>query len=302
MATTFVRCAIFAVTCFGLLLAQDKSPADLLNMPVGAGSQRIAYGNEPLQFGELRVPPGKGPHPVVVIVHGGCWSAKLPGLDERAVALDLLRPLAAALTNAGFATWNLEYRRVGNAGGGWPGTFDDIARGTDYLRKIARKNRLDVTRVVAMGHSSGGHLALWLAARPKLPKTSDLYSKNPLRLKGVLDLDGPGDLKATLPMQQKVCGAPVITQLLGGTPEEQPERYREASPIEMLPLGVRQEFFAGRMFAAQAPAYEEAAKRAGDAIRTIVLSDAGHFVFVDPESAQWPKVAETVRSLIGVAP
>ena len=245
--------SIVVLTLICRLLAQDKSPADLLKMSVSTG-RRIAYGNGPLQFGELRVPAGKGPHPVVVMVHGGCWVAKLGDLDERAVAFDLLRPMAAALTDAGFATWNVEYRRLGNAGGGWPGTFEDVAQGTDHLRKIAHENRLDLNRVVAMGHSAGGHLALWLAARPKLPQTSELYSKKPLRLKGVLDLDGPGDLKATLPMQQRVCGAPVITQLLGGTPDEQPQRYREASPIEMLPLGVRQEFFAGRMFAAQAPA------------------------------------------------
>ena len=99
-----------------------------------------------------------------------------------------------------------------------------------------------VNRVVAIGHSSGGHLALWLAGRAKLPQTSELYMKNPLQLKGVVDLDGPGDLKATLPMQQSVCGAPVITQLLGGTPAERPERYRETSPIEMVPLGFDKSF------------------------------------------------------------
>ena len=205
--------------------------------------------------------------------------------------------MAAALTEAGIATWNIEYRRLGNAGGGWPGTFEDVARGADHLRKIARENRLDLDRVVSIGHSAGGHLALWLAARPKLPKTSQLYARDPLRLKGVVDLDGPGDLKATLPMQQAVCGAPVITQLLGGSPEEQPQRYREASPIEMLPLGVRQEFFAGRMFAAQAPAYEEAAKRAGDTIDPVVMPAAGHFVFVNPGSAVWPQVVKSTRAL-----
>jgi len=291
---------IVVLTLIGRLLSQDKSPADLLKMPVSPG-RRIAYGNEPLQFGELRVPAGKGPYPVVVIVHGGCWVAKLGNLDERAVAFDLLRPLAATLTAAGFATWNVEYRRLGNVGGGWPGTFEDVARGADHLRKIARENRLDLNRVVAMGHSAGGHLALWLAARPKLPKTSELYSKNPLRLKGVVDLDGPGDLKAMLPIQQRVCGAPVITQLLGGTPNEQPQHYREASPIEMLPLGVRQVFFAGRMFAAQAPTYAETAHDAGDSVRAVVLSEAGHFVFIDPESAAWLDVLEATHAMVGMA-
>jgi acetyl esterase/lipase len=282
------------------LCAQDKSPLDLLNMTVPPGARRIAYGSDPLEFGELRVPAGKGPHPVVVIVHGGCWSAKLGNLDDRAVSLELLHPLAAAFAEMGIATWNLEYLRLGNAGGGWPGTFDDVARGADHLRKIARENRLDLNRVVAMGHSSGGHLAMWLAARSKLPRTSPLYAKDPIRLKGVVDLDGPPDLKATLPMQVPVCGAPVIVNLMGGTPEEQPQRYRDASPVEMLPLGVPQEVFAGRMFAAQMPIYEEAAKRAGDTVHAVVMAQAGHFVFLDPGSAAWPEVVKSTRALLGM--
>lgn len=278
------------------LLAQDRSPADLLKLTV-PDAARIPYGKGALQFGELRVPEGKGPHPVVVIVHGGCWVSKLGRLDERAVALDLLRPIAADLTAQGFATWNIEYRRVGNEGGGWPGSFHDVAAGADHLRKLAKKNRLDLKRVVAIGHSAGGHFALWLAARSKLSKSSELYVKNPLQLKGVVDLDGPGDLKATLPLQQPVCGAPVITQLMGGSPEDRAQRYREGSPIEMLPLGVPQEIFAGRMFAAQTPAYVEAAKRAGDTVNAAIAPKAGHFVYVDPGSSTWPQVVKTIRAL-----
>ena len=165
----------------------------------------------------------------------------------------------------------------------------------------ARENRLDLNRVVAMGHSAGGHLAMWLAARPKIPAPSELYSKDPLPLKGVVNLDGPGDLKVLLPMQRQVCGAPVITQLLGGTPEERPEHYREASPIELLPQGIPQELFAGRMFASQAPAYEKAAKRAGDAVNAVVLPKAGHFVFVDPGSTAWLRVVLRTRALLDLS-
>ena len=142
---------------------------------------------------------------------------------------------------------------------------------------------------------------MWLAARPKLSKTSDLYVNNPLRLAGVVDLDGPADLKATIPLQQPVCGSPVITNLIGGSPDERPERYRDASPIELLPLGVRQEFFAGRMFAAQVAPYETATKRSGDALHTTVLADAGHFVFVDPQSDVWPQVLSSVRRLLSLS-
>jgi acetyl esterase/lipase len=218
-------------------------------------------------------------------------------MDERAVAIDNMRPVAAALTDAGIATWNIEYRRIGNAGGGWPGTFQDVAHAADFVRTLAGANQLDLTRVVAIGHSAGGHLVMWLAARPKLPKSSDLYVSNPLTLSGVVDLDGPPDLKATIPMQQPICGSPVITNLLGGSPDEQPERYHAASPIELLPFGVRQEFFAGRMFAAQVAPYETATKRAGDMLHTTVLANAGHFEFIDPQSEVWPQVLAAVRGL-----
>ncbi|HVO99172.1 MAG TPA: alpha/beta hydrolase [Bryobacteraceae bacterium] len=291
-----MRHAPFCLLALAPLFAQERTPDDLLKLPV-PDATRIAYGTAALQFGELRVPSGRGPHPVVILVHGGCWVAKLGKLDERAVALDLVRPIAADLTASGFATWNLEYRRLGNEGGGWPGTFQDIAAGADYLRQIARKYQLDLTRVVAIGHSAGGHFALWLAARPKLPQSSELYVKDPLRIKGVVDLDGPGDLKATLPLQQPVCGAPVITQLMGGSPEERAERYREGSPIELLPLGVPQEIFAGRMFAGQTRAYVDAARRAGDAANATVAAQSGHFVFIDPGSSTWPQVVKAIRAL-----
>lgn len=219
-------------------------------------------------------------------------------MDERAVALDNMRPMAAALTEAGVATWNVEYRRLGNAGGGWPGTFQDVAHAADFIRTLAEANELDLTRVIAIGHSSGGHFAMWLAARPKLPKTSDLYMSNPLPLHGVVDLDGPPDLKATISVQQSICGSPVITNLIGGSPDEQPERYHVASPIALLPFGVRQEFFAGRMFAAQVGPYETATKQAGDVLRTTVLANAGHFVFIDPQSDVWPLVIAAVRRLL----
>jgi hypothetical protein len=121
---------------------------------------------------------------------------------------------------------------------------------------------------------------------------------DPLPLHGVVDLDGPPDLKATIPVQQPICGSPVITDLIGGSPAEQPERYRAASPIELLPFGLRQEFFAGRMFAAQVEPYEAATKRAGDALHTTVLANAGHFVFIDPQSDVWPQVIAAVRRLL----
>jgi len=294
------RVVLFLAVFTGVAAAQTRGPLDLANAPVPAGAHRITYGTDPLQFGELRVPSTPGPHPVAIVVHGGCWLAKLGNMAPNAVALDNMRPVAAALTDAGIATWNIEYRRLGNEGGGWPGTFRDVGKAADFLRTLASERQLDLTRVVAIGHSAGGHLAMWLATRPKLANSSDLYVGNPLRLAGVVDLDGPADLKATLPLQQPVCGAPVVTDLLGGSPEERPERYRDGSPVERLPLGVPQAFFAGRMFAAHVPPYEAASKRAGDTVVTTVLPTATHFVFIDPQSDVWPQVLSSVRRLLSM--
>jgi acetyl esterase/lipase len=290
---------LFLIACTAS--AQTRGPMELATAPVPAGARRIAYGTDPFQFGELRLPPKKGPHPLAIVIHGGCWVTKLPNLDERAVSMENMRPVAAALTDAGIATWNIEYRRLGDSGGGWPGTFQDVAHAADFVRKLARENELDLSRVIAIGHSAGGHFAMWLAARTKIGKTSDLYTKNPLRLSGVVDLDGPTDLKATIPLQQPVCGSPVITELIGGSPDQQTSRYHDASPIELLPLRVRQEFFAGQMFAVQAPPYEAAARRAGDSIHTTVLPKAGHFLFIDPQSDVWPQVIASVRRLLSIA-
>ena len=299
-----IRSSLFAVsllTCTVALAAQSRTPLDLATAQVSGEAHRIAYGRDPLQFGELRVPSTKGPHPVAIVVHGGCWVAKLGELDGRAVAMDNMRPLSAALTEAGIVTWNIEYRRLGNVGGGWPGTFQDAAKAADFLRTLQRDYQLDLARVISIGHSAGGHLAMWLAARPKLAKTSELYVDNPVRLVGVVDLDGPADLKATLPLQQPVCGRPVITDLIGGSPQEQPERYHDASPVELLPLGVPQAFFAGQMFAAHVAPYAEAAKRAGDSLQTAPYPKAGHFVFIDPQSDVWPQVMRSVRQLLSMA-
>lgn len=278
--------------------AQSRGPLDLANEVVAPGSMRLSYSAGALQFAELRLPTTKPPHPVAIIVHGGCWLAKLGNMDSRAVALDNMRPLAVALTDAGIATWNVEYRRLGNEGGGWPGTFQDIGQAADFLRVIAAEHQLDLTRVIAIGHSAGGHLASWLGVRHKVSKGSEVYAANALRLSGVVNLDGPADLKATIPLQQPICGVPVITQLMGGSPEERPDRYRDGSPVELLPAGLPQEVYAGRMFAKLAGPYDATAKRAGDDVRTTVLEDAGHFVFIDPQSAVWPQVLQSVRRLL----
>ena len=263
-----------------------QSPFELLKAKVPA-SERLSYGANELQFGELRLPKVSGPHPVVVLLHGGCWKARLEGIDPRATSLDLLRPFAAALTDAGFATWNVEYRRIGNEGGGWPGTFQDVGAATDFLRAISGTNSLDLKQVIVTGHSAGGHLAFWVAARPKLSPSSPLYVKDPLRIKAVVNLDGPIDLRLALPWCDKFCGFPAISDFLGGSPEEKPDRYENGSASHFLPLGVQQEIVAGALVSGiteQITNYMREAKSKGDTVNLINLEKAGHFGFLFPKS------------------
>lgn len=294
--------AVLAAVMFGTVLAalQSRSPVDLAMAPVPPGIVKIPYGADPLQYGELRMPSGNGPHPVAIVIHGGCWVSQLGKMDPAGVSIGNMRPLAAALTEAGVATWNVEYRRVGDAGGGWPGTYKDVAAAADALRGIARDHGLDLKRTLAVGHSAGGHLALWLATRPKISASSDIYTKDPIPLTAAVSLDGPGDLKAMFAAQQMICGRPVITELMGGTPEEQPDRYRSASPAELLPIGVRVASLAGKVFGAQNATYEGAAIKAGDTVQAVTIPTAGHFVFIDPQSDVFPQVRATVRRLLGL--
>ncbi len=278
-------------------------PADLLKEDVPAADHKLSYGADPLQFGELRLPKAKGPHPVVMLVHGGCWVDRLPGADPRITTFELLRPLAAALAGAGFATWNVEYRRAGNPGGGWPGSFLDLASAADFLKKIARSYKLDLNRVIVAGHSSGGQFALWIAARGKLPPSSAVYTKRPLAVTGVVDIDGPPDLAAIQPEERKFCPVPGATLLLGGTPKEQPERYQEASAQSFLPLGIPQVIVAGGLVQhAQEliTGYEVQARAKGDQVRMVVLEGAGHFDMLAPESRHGKELIKVMSEMAGM--
>ena len=294
----WLRCAPWPVLAAAVAMSQDARPrpmraSDLASLPQPAADHVLAYGESPQQVAELRLPRGAGPHAVVILVHGGCWEAPW--------ALDQLRSLAAALTAEGFATWSLEYRRLGDPGGGWPGTLADVGRGADRLREVAAAHRLDLDRVVAVGHSAGGHLALWLAARRKLPKESVLWSADPLALRGVVALAGIPDLRAAA--AGRVCGD-AVPRLLQGPPAERADRVAESSPIELLPLGVRQRLVCGALDSLVpnelARAYQGAASRAGDDVTLEVLEGAGHFELVDPMSTAWSAVLAAVRGLFAL--
>lgn len=266
---------------------------DILNLPHPEPDARIQYGDDALQFGELRLPAGRGPHPVAVVLHGGCWRAKYD--------VSHTRSFSDALRREGFATWSLEYRRVGNEGGGWPGTFLDVAAGADHLRKLASSHSLDLARVVAVGHSAGGHLALSLAARHGLDRDSEIRgASDPLPLAGVVSLAGVTDLRRAL--REKVCDT-MAAELVGGSPEDVASRYAEASPIERLPLGLPQRLVTGSLDDVVPPAFGDdyaakARSMGDDAIHTGV-EGAGHFEVIAPATAAFRVVLEALRELAG---
>lgn len=284
--------AVLAAFAAGCAQAAPLDYKDLLARKRPVASKRIAYGRLPQQFGDLYLPSGSGRHRVVVLIHGGCWLAQLPGLELMAYMADDLR-------RHGAAVWSIEYRRLGDPGGGYPGSFRDVADAVDALRILAKDYPLDLGHVVVAGHSAGGHLALWLAARRRLPKTSPVYRADPLPIARVVSLAGIGDLKAYRNRGPGACGEPRTIDALVGYARRNPfDIYTDTSPAALLPLGVPQTIISGALDpivpAAFGTAYAGKAQAAGDPVKAITIAGAGHFELIDPKS----KAFETVRAAI----
>lgn len=281
---------LLAGTVLGGRVASTGEPTPPAR-PSAVPARRLPYGPDPLQHGELRLPDGAGPHPVVVLLHGGFWQTPY-GLDQLA---RLAETLTARLR---VATWNVEYRRVGDDGGGFPGTFLDVGAAADHLRTLANEHRLDLTRVVALGHSAGGHLAHWLAGRARIAPTSPLHRPDPLRLCGVVSLAAVSDLAHADRLR---LGGGAVRRLMGGSPSEVPDRYAAGDPAALLPTGVPQVLLHGDgdhvVFPELSRDYVALATRKGDEARLVPLRGAGHFEPIDPATPEFVDVAEAVRRL-----
>lgn len=261
--------------------------------------EKLFYGNDENQFGELRIPECDGPHPVAIVIHGGFW--------REPFKLDLMTGVAEALTEKGIATWNIEYRRVSERGEAWPDTLTDVAKAADHLYALKEKHALDLSNVITIGHSAGGHLATWLAARHKIRSESPLHTDKPLPIAGVISLAGVTDLELmhevheyrdeTLSLEPNNPTA----DLIGGSPKEFPERYKDASPIELLPLDIHQVLIHGSLdihvpigISSQ---YHREAQEAGDFVKLVELPQAEHFMLTDTTSLAWEMVMEEVELL-----
>ncbi len=244
---------------------------EILDLAPPAADLKLPYGPEARQFGELRLPPGGPHHPVAIVIHGGFWRNKYN--------LAYMGHVCESLRERGIATWNLEFRSIGDAGGGWPGTCQDVVAGARHLRTIANTHHLDLTRTVAVGHSAGGHLALWLAANggPKL--------------RGVVGLGAVADLQRALELK---LSDTVVEQFLNGG------KIAEADPMRRLPLHTHLRLFHGKaddiVPIGIAERFTEAARAAGDDAKLIAL-EGGHFELVDPRTAQWLTVRDEIARM-----
>jgi acetyl esterase/lipase len=248
---------------------------DILEVEPPPIDARIAYGTDRNQFGEIRLPKSSGPFPLVMNIHGGFWRARYD--------LGHAGHLCAALTAKGVATWNVEYRRVGDGGGGWPGTFEDVRNAYRFLPQLAQRYKLDSTKVLAMGHSAGGELALCLAVHePSL--------KHVISLAGVVDLQQAWELH---------LGNDAVVDFLGGRPGQLGDHFREADPTQLrVPRTTRQWLIHGAeddvVPSILSRTYTEQSKKRGEDAHYLEISTAGHFDLIDPRSKAWPKVENTV--------
>lgn len=266
----------------------NQSDTDIVErLPTTPPDARILYDDNALTYGDLRLPDTEADvHPLVILIHGGAW--------ESSYTSEYLGQLSEALTEAGAATWNLEFRRLNNPGGEYPGMFLDVARGIDHSRLLADEYPIDLNRVVLLGHSSGGHLAAWAAGRENIPPESELHTESPLPVSGIVDLSGVLDLESAY-----AAGRGDVLDVLGlddGTLLE--DRAAHTSPIKLLPLGVPQTLIIGsedNPWRLDSHArYQKLGRESGDDIELVTLEGANHFDVVDACSSAWTSILAAV--------
>ena len=277
--------AELALLSWGDLLSQEK-PTPTTSIQIGDGETDVV---------DLWLPETPGPHPVVLMVHGGCW--------QKAVADRTLMNYAAEdLRQRGLAVWNIEYRGVDEEGGGYPGTYLDVAKAADVMVQHAETYDLDLKRVAGIGHSAGGHLVTWLATREALPENSPLLSEDPLPLVGVINSGGLADLKLSVSVTQFDCLGAIMDDLTGPTSETRSSVFSDTSPAELLPVAAEFVSVSGAMDRISPPGLADdiAAKdkAAGGTGRAVIVPGNNHVDLIAPGTAAWEVQATLLQEML----
>jgi acetyl esterase/lipase len=273
---------------------------------------RISYGPDPMQYGELYLPAGDGPFPVVTFLHAGCWRS-----SDRMI--NSYRAMAKAMTEHGVAAWNMQYRGATSEGGGWPGTWLDIANGFDALKSVAGSYPIDIDQAVVVGHSSGGHFGAWLAMRDKLPPDSEIYVEPQVQPAALVMADAyinPLVIDSIGDTGEIYCGEPLLEKLVGGPVQENIDNFLQISPLEWLPWGIPQDYIVstyrypvslprvlaqGKTAWRTLPDYPALAVLAGDEFNMRLISNEGHGDFVREGSRGYQATISAVLRLLGKA-
>jgi acetyl esterase/lipase len=279
------------------VIAAPIELADFVKLPRPVPTEILSYGDADVQAVDLFMPESPGPHPVAILIHGGCWK-DIPGAGR-----EQLRAMGEVLAQRGIAAWSIGYRRADEAGGGYPGTFEDVADAIDLLRREAGQHDLDLSRTVVVGHSAGGHLALWAAVRDRLPQESMLKSSQPFMPGAVISLAGVGDLRAFSPLVPVICGPGVLEKLL---PRRAPgEAFAEISPAELPAPEIEVAMVSGVLDRLVPPYVAHDFARAmqdrhGRTVARIDIAEAGHFDLVTPGTQAWDLVLERIEAALGL--
>jgi acetyl esterase/lipase len=272
-------------------IAAPMKLADYLALSGPAPTATVRYGAAPSQYAELFLPAGGGPFPVAVLVHGGCWTEKFGGITQ-------LRNMAGALVARGIAVWNVEYRRVDEEGGGYPGMYLDMHAALETLATQAPRHPLDLQRIVAVGHSAGGQLVQWIAGRSRIPQNSPLYRADPLKVERIVSLGGLADLRHEAALIKTSCDRDTV-QLAGKPSAARPDVFADTNAAELIPNGSRTWLVTGELDTISPPRvahdYARRARAAGDRAEVVILPQASHYDEVAATSPAWPQVLEVIE-------
>jgi acetyl esterase/lipase len=289
--------AVGVIAAFGSMAAAAAPPADVaafmaIQRPLP--NAEVRFGTASAQGVDVFVPDGVGPHPVAILVHGGCWSVHTAGREQ-------LRHLGADLSRRGIAVWSIGYRRANEAGGGYPGTYQDVATAIDLLPNLGPAYRLDPSRSVLVGHSAGGHLALWAAARAGLPTNSPLKTRDPFLPPQVISLAGIGDVRRSA---AGICGDDIAQRLAAPVaPGVQVDPYADVSPAALPPPESHIVMVSALLDRLVPPTLADdhvhAMRAKGKwSIDLIRIADAGHFDIVTPGTAAWDDVVRQIEAAL----